>query len=62
MPLMNGYEVAKALRREAASQPLVIVALTAWGNEQSRQKSKAAGFGLYLTKPAHFEELIKISE
>ena len=62
VPLMNGYEVAKALRPEAAFQPLVIVALTAWGNEQSRQKSKAAGFDLYLTKPAHFEELIKIAQ
>jgi CheY-like chemotaxis protein len=62
MPFMDGYEVAKALRREAAFQPLVIVALTAWGDEQSRQKSKVAGFDLHLTKPARFEELIKISQ
>jgi CheY-like chemotaxis protein len=62
MPFMDGYEVAKALRREAAFQPLVVVALTAWGDELSRQKSKAVGFDLHLTKPARFEELIKISQ
>lgn len=62
MPFMDGYEVAKALRREAAFESLMIVALTAWGDELSREKSKAAGFDLHLTKPARFDELIKISQ
>jgi CheY-like chemotaxis protein len=61
MPFMDGYEVAKAVRREVSLMEVKLVALTAWGDALSREKSKAAGFDLHLTKPAKIAELVDIA-
>lgn len=61
MPVMDGYAVAKALRGEAASRRMKIVALTAWGDQASREQTRAAGFDLHLVKPAQLLELIDIA-
>nr|WP_314608030.1 PAS domain-containing protein [uncultured Janthinobacterium sp.] len=52
LPGMNGYEVARALRRIPAGANVVLVALTGWGAENDRSQSSAAGFDHHLTKPA----------
>ena len=52
MPGMDGYEVARRLRQEPALGGVVLVALTGWGQEQDRQRSRDAGFDHHLTKPA----------
>jgi signal transduction histidine kinase/ActR/RegA family two-component response regulator len=52
MPGMNGYEVARALRLLPGLRHAVIVALTGWGTEADRSRSREAGFDLHLTKPA----------
>ena len=51
MPGMNGYEVARALRAHHENKPLVLVALTGWGQEQDRAHARDAGFNFHLTKP-----------
>lgn len=51
LPGMNGYEVARRLRASPASKAALLVAVTGWGGEEDRRKSKAAGFDLHLTKP-----------
>lgn len=61
MPGMDGYAVAKALRSKPASGSLKIIALTAWGDPASREKTKAAGFDLHLTKPAGIAELVEFA-
>jgi CheY-like chemotaxis protein len=61
MPFMDGYEVAKAVRLEVALTNVKLVALTAWGDALSREKSRAAGFDLHLTKPAKIAELVDIA-
>ena len=53
LPGMNGYEVARALRRIPAGTNVVLVALTGWGAENDRSQSSAAGFDHHLTKPAN---------
>ncbi|MDI3292348.1 hybrid sensor histidine kinase/response regulator [Janthinobacterium tructae] len=53
LPGMNGYEVARALRRIPAGANVVLVALTGWGAENDRSQSSAAGFDHHLTKPAN---------
>lgn len=58
MPVMDGYAVAKALRREADLAHVRIIALTAWGDQGSREKTRAAGFDLHLTKPARLADLL----
>lgn len=61
MPIMDGYAVAQALRARPALAGLKIVALTAWGDRAAREKTKAAGFDLHLTKPAQIKELVEIA-
>jgi len=48
---MSGYEVVAALRQHAATATARIVALTGYGHEDDRRKSREAGFDLHLTKP-----------
>ncbi|TCS38021.1 signal transduction histidine kinase [Paucimonas lemoignei] len=51
MPGMNGYETARSLRAQPGFEGLVLVALTGWGTEKSRDQAKKAGFDHHLTKP-----------
>ncbi len=51
MPRMNGYSVATHIRsRSNETQPLLI-AVTGWGQEEDRRRTKAAGFDHHLVKP-----------
>ena len=59
MPVMNGCEVAAALRKEEVFQQVKLVALTAWGDSESRERTRVAGFDLHLTKPASLAALIQ---
>ncbi len=61
MPVMDGYQVATALRSDEAFRGVKIVALTAWGDAAAREKSKAAGFDLHVTKPADYRNLLDIA-
>ena len=49
LPTMDGYEVARALR--ARGSRASIIALTGYGQEDDKQKSRAAGFDHHLVKP-----------
>jgi signal transduction histidine kinase/ActR/RegA family two-component response regulator len=50
MPDIDGYEVARRLRSRFNSG-MTLVALTGWGTEQDRRRSRDAGFDHHLTKP-----------
>jgi PAS domain S-box-containing protein len=51
LPGMDGYEVARRLREEARGAGPALVALTGYGQEEDRRRSRAAGFAQHLTKP-----------
>jgi PAS domain S-box-containing protein len=51
MPGMDGYEVAKQIRQLPELTGVVIAALTGWGQEEDRRRTKAAGFNYHLVKP-----------
>ena len=51
MPLMDGDELAVRLREQAGGRPLLLVAVTAMGGDEYRQRTEAAGFHLHLVKP-----------
>jgi CheY-like chemotaxis protein len=57
MPGMDGYEVARRLRRQPENEKTLLVALTGWGQKEDRQRSKEAGFDHHLTKPAGAQTL-----
>lgn len=61
MPVMDGYQVAAAVRADQTLSGVKLVALTAWGDEASRSKARAAGFDMHLTKPANIAELVNIA-
>jgi PAS domain S-box-containing protein len=51
MPQLDGYAVAKALRKESWGERIYLMALTGWGQEGDRQRAIDAGFDRHLTKP-----------
>ena len=62
MPKMNGYEIAHKIRERFWGEKMVLIALTGWGQEEDRQRSKEAGFDHHLVKPikvATLNELLK---
>jgi signal transduction histidine kinase len=60
MPEMNGYEVAKEIRREPWGADVVLIALTGWGKEEDRRLSREAGFNHHFVKPLSVEDLGKV--
>lgn len=60
LPHRNGYEVCSAIRDKSWGREVVIVALTCWGQEEDRRKSKQAGFDGHLVKPVEYGELMAI--
>ena len=62
MPVMDGYQVASALRAGATTRRLRLVALTAWGDSESRARASEAGFDCHLVKPANFGALFQAVE
>jgi PAS domain S-box-containing protein len=57
LPGMNGHEVARAIRRTAGLERVVLIALTGWGAASDMTQSQEAGFDQHLTKPVSFEAL-----
>ncbi|MFU8816967.1 MAG: ATP-binding protein [Pseudomonadales bacterium] len=57
MPGMDGYEVAAAIRARYGSRPILLVAVTGWGQEADRAQARAVGFDHHITKPADGERL-----
>jgi signal transduction histidine kinase len=51
MPKLDGCEVAKRIRAESWGRGAVLVALTGWGQEVDRRRSREAGFDMHLVKP-----------
>lgn len=52
MPGMTGHEFATRLRQDPRFASTLLVALTGWGTEEDKRRSRAAGFDEHLTKPA----------
>ena len=51
LPGMDGYEVARRLRADPATQGMRLVALTGYGLLEDQQRALEAGFDLHLVKP-----------
>ena len=51
LPKLNGYQACYKIREQPWSKNILIVALTGWGQDEDRLKSKEAGFDGHLVKP-----------
>jgi len=57
MPGMDGYEVARRLRRIEGGEKVILVALTGYAQDHDRGKSREAGFNHHLAKPVDMDAL-----
>jgi CheY-like chemotaxis protein len=57
LPKMDGYEVARRLRKEPAMSGMALVAITGYGHEEERRRTREAGFHSHLLKPVDFDTL-----
>ena len=60
LPKLNGYDVARRIREQSWGKGMLLVAVTGWGQQQDRQKSKDAGFDDHLVKPLEYAALEKL--
>ena len=58
LPNVNGFELARRLRAQPQMNGTVLVAVTGWGKEEDRQRSREAGFDLHLVKPVEPDQIL----
>lgn len=58
LPGMNGFEVAHGLRSQPESHDALLIALTGYGEPESRARSAQAGFDFHMVKPADVNLLL----
>jgi CheY-like chemotaxis protein len=57
LPGMDGYEVARRLRQPPEVNGALLVALSGYGQEEDRRRSREAGFDVHLLKPVGWATL-----
>ena len=60
LPGLDGYEVAKRLRRIPEARDVTLIALTGYGQAEDLKRSQSAGFDHHLLKPVNFEKLSEL--
>jgi CheY-like chemotaxis protein len=60
LPNLNGYDAARRIREQPWGKDMVLIALTGWGQEADRRKSKDAGFDLHMVKPVDLDALMRL--
>jgi PAS domain S-box-containing protein len=55
MPRMDGLEVARRMRQLPETETAVLVALTGWGSDEDRRRTREAGFDFHMVKPVTHE-------
>jgi signal transduction histidine kinase len=60
MPKLNGYEAARRILDERRGRRPVLIALTGWGHEENRMRTREAGFDHHLVKPVEPEALARL--
>ncbi|MBI3946438.1 MAG: response regulator [Armatimonadetes bacterium] len=59
LPGMDGYEVARRLRRQPGGDALRIIVVTGYGQDEDAQRSRALGLDGHLTKPVAVPALLE---
>ena len=60
LPRMDGYEAARRLRTLPGREDVLLVAMTGYGQEEDRNRSREAGFDFHLVKPVDLTELQRV--
>jgi CheY-like chemotaxis protein len=60
MPRLNGYEATRRIREQPWGRGMTVIALTGWGQDGDRAKSREAGCDGHLVKPIDLPDLEKL--
>jgi CheY-like chemotaxis protein len=60
LPGLDGYQVAMQLRQEGCGRSARLIAITGYGHEEDRMRSREAGFDHHLVKPIEFRSLVTL--
>jgi CheY-like chemotaxis protein len=60
MPGMDGFEVARRIRQLGGPSAVTLIALSGWGQERDRRRTRAEGFDHHLVKPVDPDPLLRI--
>jgi CheY-like chemotaxis protein len=58
LPGLDGYQIAKLVRQTSELSKVRLIAITGYGQQQDRQRSRQAGFDDHLVKPVQFDSLV----
>ncbi|MGF6840159.1 CheY-like chemotaxis protein [Paraburkholderia youngii] len=56
---IDGYELARQVRRKGNTKPL-LVAITGYGQTEDRLRAQSAGFDYHFVKPVDIDSLLKV--
>ena len=51
MPGLSGHEVARRIREMHSERPVILIAVTGWGQKADKDRAAASGFDHHFTKP-----------
>ena len=51
MPGLSGHEVARRIRDSRSEQPVILIAVTGWGQKADKDRAAESGFDHHFTKP-----------
>ena len=57
MPKLNGLDATRRIRGQAWGRAMTIVALSGWGQESDRERTREAGCDGHLVKPVNLPDL-----
>jgi CheY-like chemotaxis protein len=60
LPKLNGHEAAQHIRGEPWGRRMVLIALTGWGQDEDRRRSKDAGLDHHMVKPVEPAALMQL--
>jgi PAS domain S-box-containing protein len=60
LPTLSGYEVCRRIRQQPWGREMFVIALTGWGQDEDRQKTREAGFDGHLVKPVAYDALLRL--
>jgi CheY-like chemotaxis protein len=62
LPGLNGYDVARRMRQQPRSRQALVIAVTGWGQDGDKQRSREAGIDHHFTKPVDVGRLAELFE
>ncbi|MCE9608149.1 MAG: response regulator [Planctomycetia bacterium] len=60
MPVLDGYDACRRIREQPWGKSMILIALTGWGQDADRKRTREAGFDHHLVKPVEAATLMSV--